>query len=128
MATPTSWAKTALAVPTTEEALVDAQYAGAKAGIRPIYEAALAKATGLGADVEVAPKKTYVSLRRTKQFALIKAATRSDIEIGLNLAGEPGTDRLKETSGMCTHTVRVGSVEAVDDELQGWLAAAYERA
>ena len=114
--------------PTTDDALVAAQYSGAKAGLRPTYEAALGAATGLGADVDVAPKKTYVSLRRRKQFALIKPATSTRVEVGLNLRGVPGTARLVPTSGMCTHLVRIASPDEVDDELRGWLAAAYERA
>jgi predicted transport protein len=114
--------------PGSEDDLVAAQYAGPKARLRPMYEAVLAEATGLGPDVEVAPKKTYVSLRRHKQFALVKAATRSQIEIGFNLAGEPGSDRLRPTSGMCSHTLRIGSVDEIDAELRGWLRAAYERA
>ena len=56
-------------------ALVDAQYAGAKAAMRPIYDAILAAVRKLGGDVEVSPKKAYVSLRRNKQFAIIQPST-----------------------------------------------------
>jgi len=42
--------------------LVDAQYAGPKSGLRPIYEKILQALKGFGPDLEVAPKKTYVSL------------------------------------------------------------------
>ena len=52
--------------------LVEAQYAGAKSSLRPIYTRLIEVATALGDDVDVAPKKTGVSLRRTKQFALIE--------------------------------------------------------
>ena len=117
----------ALNPPSSEDELVAAQYAG-KEPLRPVYEAALSMAMTLGRDVEPAPKKTYVSLRRSKQFALLKPATRTALEIGLNLPGSPGTDRLRPASGMCTHTVRASSVEEVDEELHGWLRAAYERA
>src|SRR5271165_2465132 len=48
--------------------LVEAQYAGAKAGLRPVYEALAVAVKGLGSDVEFSPKKAYVSLRRSKQF------------------------------------------------------------
>lgn len=113
--------------PASNDELVAAQYVG-KEAVRPIYDAALAMATGLGADVEPAPKKTYVSLRRSKQFALLKPATRTQLEIGLNLPGAPGSERLRPTSGMCTHLVRLASVEEVDDELRGWLHDAYQRA
>ncbi len=46
-----------------EENFVDAQYAG-KEALRPIYDALMAAVTGFGDDVEIAPKRTYVSLRR----------------------------------------------------------------
>src|SRR5580700_8284404 len=39
------------------DALVDAQYAGAKAAVRPIYDAVLAVVKKFGKDVEVSPKK-----------------------------------------------------------------------
>lgn len=52
---------------------VDAQYSGAKAGLRPLYDALIGQASALGDDVEVAPKKATVSLRRKKQFALLTA-------------------------------------------------------
>src|SRR5258707_2759332 len=54
------------------DALIEAQYAGTKAGLRPIYDALLAAIQKFGKDVEVSPKKAYVSLRRSKQFALIQ--------------------------------------------------------
>lgn len=114
--------------PSSDEDLVAAQYVGPKAALKPIYDVVLMEVNALGADVEVAPKKTYVSLRRHKQFALIKPATRSQIEIGFNLSGEPGTERLRPTTGMCSHVLRLGSTDEIDAELRGWLRSAYERA
>lgn len=114
--------------PVVGDDLVDAQYAGAKAGLRPIYDRLLALATALGDDVEVAPKKTGVSLRRRKQFALVEAPSASRVRVGLNLRGAAPTERLHATSGMCTHAVDLHSPGEVDDELHGWLADAYERA
>src|SRR5436190_145766 len=52
--------------------LVNSQYAGAKVGLRPIYDAILAAVKKFGNDVEVSPKKAYVSLRRNKQFAIVQ--------------------------------------------------------
>ena len=39
--------------------LVASQYAGGKAGLRPIYDALVKKIERLGKDVELAPKKAY---------------------------------------------------------------------
>ena len=111
--------------------LVSAQYSGKKADLKPIYdklEKAIAK---FGKDVELSPKKAYVSLRRSKQFGLIQPSTATRVDVGINLKGDPPTDRL-EASGsfnsMVTHRVRISSAKDVDKELIGWLREAYDRA
>jgi predicted transport protein len=106
--------------------LVDAQYAGAKAGLRPIYEKVVAAASALGDDVEIAPKKTGVSLRRSKQFAVVEAASAKRVQLGLQLKGHETTDRLLTGNAMCSHRVNLTSADEVDDELLGWLREAYE--
>jgi hypothetical protein len=83
---------------------------------------------GFGDDVEVAPKKASVSLRRRKQFALLTPASRSRIDVGLNLRGEPSTARLREAGGMCTHKVSVADIAEVDEELVSLLRRAYAQA
>ncbi len=117
--------------PPAEEDLVAAQYGGPKAGLKPIYDALTKAVSAFGSDVELAPKKTYVSLRRSKQFGLIQPSTKTRVDVGLNLKGEDPTERL-EASGsfnaMVSHRVRLGGVADVDDELIGWLREAYERA
>jgi len=116
---------------TDDSALVDGQYAGKKAALRPVYEAILAAVKKLGKDVEVAPKKAYVSLRRDKQFAILQPSTATRLDVGLVLPGAEPTDRL-ETAGsfnaMVTHRVRVESADQVDKELLGWLRQAYSQA
>lgn len=107
--------------------LVGAQYRG-KEQLRPIHDAVITAVSGFGDDVEIAPKKTSVSLRRSKQFALIEPATKTRVDIGINLKGDEPTERLLAAGGMCTHKVRVSDVAEVDDELIGWLREAYERA
>ena len=66
-----------------------------------------------------------------KQFALIKPATKSRIDLGLKLKGKAITERL-ENSGpfgtMCTHRVRLGGIEDIDNQLIDWLAEAYQNA
>jgi hypothetical protein len=111
--------------------LVGQQYSGAKAGLRPIYDALVGAIDGFGADVEIAPKKGYVSLRRSKQFGLIQPSTATRVDVGINLKGVPAKGRL-EASGsfnaMVSHRVRVESPAAVDAELVGWLRQAYDKA
>lgn len=112
---------------TEEVDLVEAQYTG-KEALRPIYEELLKQVQAFGGDVEIAPKKSYVSLRRKRQFGLIQPATKTRVDVGLNLKGESPTARMKSTSGMCTHKVGVTQPEDIDAELIGWIRKAYESA
>ncbi|HUP16648.1 MAG TPA: DUF4287 domain-containing protein [Acidimicrobiia bacterium] len=113
--------------PIADDDLVAAQYVG-KEGLRPIYESLIKAVIKFGNDVELAPKKAGVSLRRSKQFALIEPTTKTRIDIGINVKGMAPTDRLKAAGGMCTHKVGVTGLDQVDAELIGWLREAYERA
>jgi predicted transport protein len=108
--------------------LVEALYAGKKAPLRPIHDALMKAAKALGKDVEIAPKKTYVSLRAAKQFALVQPSTATRVDLGLNLKGVEATARLEPSgsfSAMCTHRVRLESAKDVDAEVKGWLKQAY---
>jgi hypothetical protein len=112
-------------------ALIAAQYAGAKAALRPVYEALAAQLRKLGPDVELAPKKAYVSVRRARQFALLQPSTATRFDVGLVLKGAPPQGRLEASgsfSAMVTHRVRLASVKDVDAELAGWLRKAYDGA
>jgi hypothetical protein len=114
-----------------DDALVAAQYAGAKAGLTPIYDKLIAAVRKLGGDVELAPKNAYVSLRRSKQFGLIQPSTASRVDVGITLKGTPPAGRLEAAgswNSMVTHRVRLGSAAEVDKELIGWLKTAYEQA
>jgi predicted transport protein len=97
----------------------------------PIYDALVKAISGFGDDVEFAPKKAYVSVRRSKQFAIIQPSTATRLDLGINLKGTPATDRL-ETSGsfnaMVSHRVRLGNAKDVDTEVKKWLKAAYDAA
>lgn len=112
----------------SSEDLVAAQYAGPKAALRPLCDQLIAAASSFGSDVEVAPKKTSVSLRRAKQFAVIEAPSRTRVALGLNLRGVEASARLLAAGGMCTHRVDLASAEEIDAEVLGWLRAAYDRA
>jgi hypothetical protein len=89
----------------------------------------LAAVHKFGTDVQVSPKKAYVSLRRSKQFAIIQPSTATRLDVGINLKGTAPTPRL-EASGsfnaMVSHRVRVSKLGEVDKELLGWLKAAYK--
>ncbi len=99
--------------------------------MRPIYEAIIEAVQAFGEDVELAPKKSYVSVRRSKQFAILQPSTKTRFDVGINLKDTPPSGRL-ETSGsfnsMVSHRVRLESLDGVDAELVGWLRSAYEGA
>ena len=110
--------------------LVEAQYKG-KEALRPLYDRIMKEVAGFGSDIEVAPKKAYVSLRRKKQFALLQPSTKTRLDVGIKLKGVDPEGRL-EASGsfnaMVTHRVRVADPAEVDADLIGWLRKAYEAA
>ena len=109
--------------------LVAAQYSGAKADLKPIYNDVIAFVTGLGGDVEIAPKKSGVSLRRSKQFALVTPATKTRVDLGINIKGKPPVGRLEASkNAMCTHIVKLSAIEEFDDEVKAWLKEAYAAA
>lgn len=110
--------------------LVATQYQG-KESLQPIYDALIKVISTFGEDVEIAPKKTSVSLRRAKQFALIKPATKTRIDLGLKFKDRETTDRLGNSGPfgtMCTHRVQLTDASQVDSELTTWLKEAYEEA
>ncbi len=49
-----------------KEDLVAAQYSGEKAELKPIYDKLIKSISAFGKDVEISPKKTYVSLASLK--------------------------------------------------------------
>ncbi len=111
------------------EEVVAALYAGPKAALRPIHDKLMAEIDKFGT-FELAPKKTYVSLRRKKQFAMIGPATKTQVEIGLNVKGLAPAERLVEQppNSMCNYKVRVSTVAEVDAALLAWLKQAFESA
>lgn len=107
--------------------LVATQYEGAKAGLRPLHDKVVEFALSLGKDVEVAPKKSSVSLRRKKQFALITPATKTRIDLGLALKGDAAQGRLESYNAMCSHRVRLETINDFDDQVKDWMKQAYTR-
>ena len=97
---------------------------------KAVYEALLPRIQAFGGDIDLAPKKGYVSVRRKKQFAIVQPAA-GRLDVGIQLKGTPPGPRL-EASGsfnaMLTHRVRVASPSEVDLELTAWLRDAYEAA
>ncbi len=113
----------------TGDDVVSGLYSGAKAALRPIHEKLMAEIKKFG-EFEIAPKKTYLSLRRKKQFAMIGPATNTRVEVGINTKGLTATDRLVEMppNSMCNYKVRLGTEAEVDAALIDWIKRAFDGA
>jgi hypothetical protein len=110
--------------------LVEQQYEG-KEHFRPLYDRLVSEVLKFGTDIEVAPKKAYVSLRRKKQFALLQPASKTRYEVGIILRDQPASGKLEvitASNAMCSHKIILNSEKDVDNEVIKWLKSAYEQA
>lgn len=111
--------------------LVAAMYAGDRQALLPVWAAIEKAVRAFGPDVDVSPKKTYVSLRRSKQFALVQPTTKTRVDVGLCLKGTAAGPRLEAAgsfNAMVSHRVRLEKPADVDAELVAWLRQAYDLA
>jgi len=122
-------ASAAAAAGASTDDVLDGIYAGPKAALRPIHDAFMA-GIGTFGEFEIAPKKGYLSLRRKKQFAMIGPGSKTRVDIGINMKGVKGTDRLVELppGGMCQYKVAVTDAKDIDKELIAWVKQAYDAA
>ncbi|MDH4390402.1 MAG: DUF5655 domain-containing protein [Aquabacterium sp.] len=109
--------------------LIDSQYKG-KEHLKPFYEKILAEVQALGGEFEIAPKKSYVSLKRKKQFVTLNPASKTRFEIGLNLKGvEPKGKLLAEKpDSICSHKINLADITDIDQEVIEWIKAAFAKA
>ena len=91
-----------------------------------LYDNIMGIILAFGSDIEQSPKKGYMSLRRTRQFACVGPFTKTKLDLQIHLKHHEGTDRLKPVkAGMTSHVVKIGSIAEVDDEVIAWLREAY---
>jgi hypothetical protein len=112
---------------------VEAQYAGPKEKLRPIYDELLGLGKSLGSDVKACPCKTIVPLYRNHVFAQIKPTTNSRVDLGFALAAYKGKlpKRLVDTGGLAkkdriTHRIELKSLGEIDGDVIKCLKTAYE--
>lgn len=106
--------------------LIDAQYRD-RERLRPIYDAVVATAVAAG-EVTIQARKTYVSLvspRRT--FGLVRAATKSRVDLGLRLPDQAAGGRLLVAKRLDPCNVRIALTDPaeVDDEVARLLEYSY---
>ncbi len=108
--------------------LVDGQYADRPA-LRPVLDRVLALAPALG-QVTVQARKTYVGLQTPRrQFAVVKATTRTRVDLGVRLDGVGPGGRLEPAGRLANETINLRvalhRADDVDDEVTEILARAY---
>ncbi len=112
-----------------ESDLLINQYKG-KEHFKPVYDKLIAHIQTFGNDITIAPKKTYFSLIRKKQFAILNPATKTRFEIGVNLKGQEPKGKLEaeKPGSMCSHKIGIADIKEIDNEVLDWLMAAYNNA
>jgi hypothetical protein len=108
--------------------LIQGQYAD-RPQIRPIFDAIIAAAAGLG-EVVIQTRKTYVSLltpRRT--FARVQPTTKQRVDLGLRLEGQLPAGRLQPSKIHETMPLQISltTPNEVDAEVLDWLQRAYDQ-
>jgi hypothetical protein len=108
---------------------LDEIYRGAKAALRPVHDAFVARLADWG-PYELVPKKGYVSLRLRKQFCMIGPATNTRMALGLNAKGltPDGWLRALPAGKLCPFEVSLTGPEEIDDTLMTWVRAAWDQA
>jgi predicted transport protein len=114
---------------TDTDALIVTQYTG-KEHLKPMYDLLISRIKEFGGEFEIAPKKTYVSLKRKKQFVLLNPASKTRFEIGFNMKGvEPeGKLEAEKPNGICSHKINLSNIDEIDEEVIGWIKMAFDKA
>lgn len=112
-----------------QDDLITKQYQG-KENLKPLFDRVMAEISKFGKDVEIAPKNSYVSLRRKKQFATLNPATKTRFEIGINLKGQEAKGKLEaeKPNAMCSHKINILDIKDIDNEVLEWIKKAYDNA
>ena len=95
-----------------------------------MYDKLINEISQFGNNIEIAPKKAYVSLRSKKQFAILNPATKSRFEIGLIMKiqkGEGLIEEIKTSNSMCSHKINLTSIEDINNEVMNWIKIAYKK-
>lgn len=112
-----------------QDELILKQYEG-KEHLKPFYNLLKSEISKFGKDIEIAPKNSYVSLRRKKQFATLNPATKTRFEIGINLKGQEAKGKLEaeKPNAMCSHKINITDIKEIDKEVSEWTKTAYDNA
>jgi predicted transport protein len=114
---------------TDTDDLLENQYKG-KEHLKPFYEKLIKEIQKFDGEFEIAPKNTYVSLKRKKQFIILNPASKTRFEIGFNLKGvEPkGKLEAEKPNGICSHKINLAAITEIDKEVIDWIRMAFDNA
>jgi predicted transport protein len=114
---------------TDTDELIVSQYKG-KEHLKAYYDKLIAEIQQFDGEFEIAPKKTYVSLKRKKQFVILNPASKTRFEIGFNLKGvEPkGKLEAEKPNGICSHKINLSDITEIDKEVIDWIRMAFTNA
>lgn len=110
------------------EAFIDQQFAGSKAGMRPLFDRLRAVIEDLGDDVAVQGRGGYTPFVRARQFVAV-ATTRSRLDVGLRYTTPPQSALLLPSKGpgMGNYKLTLESPDQLTDEVEELLKVAYEQ-
>ncbi len=112
----------------SDDDLLTIQYKG-KENLQPIYDKLILEISKFGNDITNTPKKGSVSIIRKRQFALIKPATKTRIDLGLKIKDKPIEGKLEHSGPfgtMCTHRIQLTTVDDIDGKVLSWIKEAYD--
>ena len=110
--------------------LIDGQYAD-REHLRPILDRTLQVVADRHPDVEVQARKTYVPLfTPRRQFAVVKATTKTRVDLGLRVDRAQPAGRLLQAKRLANETINLRvplhTAGDVDEEVIAWLDRAWE--
>jgi predicted transport protein len=108
---------------------IETQYKG-KEHLKAYYDKLIEAINAFGGDYKIDPKKTYVSLKRKKQFVILNPASKTRFEIGFNLKGVEAKGKLEneKPNDICSHKINLSDISEIDKEVIDWIKKAFDNA
>jgi hypothetical protein len=114
------------------DSYTDALYDGKKAHLRPIHDAIITLAEGLGEDAHREGRATYIVVIRRTQFLAVTPGPKDTVRVGFRFReAVPDDERLSPARGFAqaTHWLHLSAESDEDDlrSLEPLLEAAYDQ-
>ncbi len=115
--------------PPGTEQYIDEQYAGRKAGLRPVFDRLRAAIEAFGDDVRIEGRGSYTPFVRHRQFAAVAPGTATRLDVGLRFSDAPASPLLTPANapGQATHRLSLATTGDLTPEVERLLRLAYEQ-